>query len=525
MREAGKKLVHCGGDAWRFSGEVQDGKRCTPVTFDPQMESQLVVDRLTEAVEVLRQVESNLRTSSDEVWHKRRPDGRKVRVLIRASIISLGEIDTVKQEFSADVWLAAWYKEPLLKGKKHREEVDWDDQWHPRIVLFNAVSVDKHEKKHHLILEEGDDVPIVQQSNRIRATFKEQMELFDFPFDNQELTIQLMSDWPIGQVEFAKNMGIKDTIRTDTFTGSQEWELFGHLLCKPSITNQDQSTSHYRYPLYNITAHVQRKMGFYVWNIAFIMFLIMALSFTAFSVPPNEPADRLGVTLTLLLTSVAFKFVVTQSLPTISYLTLLIARNGSSGQQPYIALRGTTDPGTPEKEATIFPFFVPDTVHKQPPNKATDKYVLLCMIFQCLMAVQNALASIVSNAWLFDLVSMAVLAGIVFFTHLVFGVLMFVKIRSTNKQLRQADKEYLELCENIDRFYQRTKCTISGFTDEEVEAIVGPAKPAGIDNSKQMGIDETQTVRVRVSSKVTPPADLPGSVPDVQPSRNNKYHV
>ncbi|XP_078691440.1 cys-loop ligand-gated ion channel-like isoform X1 [Branchiostoma floridae x Branchiostoma belcheri] len=441
------------------------------------MESQLVVERLTEAVEVLRQVESNLRTSSDEVWHKRRPDGRKVRVLIRASIISLGEIDTVKQEFSADVWLAAWYKEPLLKGKKHREEVDWDDQWHPRIVLFNAVSVDKHEKKHHLILEEGDDVPIVQQSNRIRATFKEQMELFDFPFDNQELTIQLMSDWPIGQVEFAKNMGIKDTIRTDTFTGSQEWELFGHLLCKPSITNQDQSTSHYRYPLYNITAHVQRKMGFYVWNIAFIMFLIMALSFTAFSVPPNEPADRLGVTLTLLLTSVAFKFVVTQSLPTISYLTLL------------------------------------------------DKYVLLCMIFQCLMAVQNALASIVSNAWLFDLVSMAVLAGIVFFTHLVFGVLMFVKIRSTNKQLRQADKEYLELCENIDQFYQRTKCTISGFTDEEVEAIVGPAKPAGVDNSKQMEIDETQTVRVRVSSKVTSPADLPGSVPDVQPSRNNKYHV
>ncbi|XP_066292111.1 glycine receptor subunit alpha-4-like isoform X1 [Branchiostoma lanceolatum] len=434
-----------------------------------EMETQLVVERLTEAVEVLRQVETNLRTSSDEVWHTRRPDGRKVRVLIRASIISLGEIDTVKQEFSADVWLAAWYKEPLLKGKKHREEVDWDDQWHPRIVLFNAVSVDKHEKKHHLILEEGDDVPIVQQSNRIKATFKEPMELFDFPFDHQELTIQLMSDWPTSQVEFAKNMGIKDTIRTDTFTGSHEWELYGHLLCKPAITGQHQSTSHQRYALYNITAHVQRKMGFYVWNIAFIMFLIMALSFTAFSVPPNEPADRLSVTLTLLLTSVAFKFVVTQSLPTISYLTLL------------------------------------------------DKYVLLCMIFQCLMAVQNALASIMSNAWLFDVISMGVLAGVVFFTHLVFGVLMFIKIRGTNKQLGQADKEYLNLCENIDRFYKRTKCTISGFTDEEVEAIVGQTELAGVENSKQMGIDETKT-----DTQLT---NLPGSVQDMQPSRTNKYHV
>lgn len=39
----------------------------------------------------------------------------------------------------------------------------------------------------------------------------------------------------------------------------------------------------------------------------------------------SEPSDRLSVTLTLLLTAVAFKFVVSQSLPTISYLTLLVS--------------------------------------------------------------------------------------------------------------------------------------------------------------------------------------------------------
>ena len=58
-----------------------------------------------------------------------------------------------------------------------------------------------------------------------------------------------------------------------------------------------------------------------------IQLLIVLLSFTSFAVSPDEPADRLSVTLTLLLTAVAFKFVVSQSLPTISYLTLLVSIN------------------------------------------------------------------------------------------------------------------------------------------------------------------------------------------------------
>ena len=36
----------------------------------------------------------------------------------------------------------------------------------------------------------------------------------------QELTIKLMSDWPIEDVEFVKDMNIKDSIRIDTFTGN-----------------------------------------------------------------------------------------------------------------------------------------------------------------------------------------------------------------------------------------------------------------------------------------------------------------
>lgn len=46
------------------------------------------------------------------------------------------------------------------------------------------------------------------------------------------------------------------------------------------------------------------------------------LALHSFIVPPNEFADRCAVTLTLLLTSVAFKLVIAEKLPSISYLTL-----------------------------------------------------------------------------------------------------------------------------------------------------------------------------------------------------------
>ena len=55
-----------------------------------------------------------------------------------------------------------------------------------------------------------------------------------------------------------------------------------------------------------------------------LQFFISALSFATFSVAPELPQNRLQLSFTLLLTSVAFKFVINQSLPKISYLTYMV---------------------------------------------------------------------------------------------------------------------------------------------------------------------------------------------------------
>ena len=52
-------------------------------------------------------------------------------------------------------------------------------------MFFNVVNIDKIDKGHKLIYEDGDDVPYARESYRIKGFFRENMELSDFPIDYQ----------------------------------------------------------------------------------------------------------------------------------------------------------------------------------------------------------------------------------------------------------------------------------------------------------------------------------------------------
>lgn len=53
--------------------------------------------------------------------------------------------------------------------------------------------------------------------------------------------------------------------------GSQEWSLCKHVISRPVEEDRELTGSHRKYPMYHITAHVKRRTGFYLWNVALIM--------------------------------------------------------------------------------------------------------------------------------------------------------------------------------------------------------------------------------------------------------------
>ncbi|KAJ8037902.1 Asparagine--tRNA ligase, cytoplasmic [Holothuria leucospilota] len=286
-------------------------------------------------------------------------DHDKVTCEVKCSVITIGEIDTVTQQFDADIFLS-------FKWKKTKfDDPDKGKYWDPRVRFVNAVVTDEEWRKN----DTHYDGKYVYLYIKIKGTFKIGMRLDHFPFDFQELTISVASSWPAKKVDFQRRVTkankIIDTISIDAFTGKHEWKLQEHIITEAEFTGSTTGnfsaylSAHERsdpaererariireYPTYHIKLHAQRRPLYYIWNVALPTFCILALSFTSFVMEADAPSERLGVTVTMLLTAVAFKSVVSSMLPKISYLTFL------------------------------------------------DIYVMCCFILQCLMVAQNAVAA------------------------------------------------------------------------------------------------------------------------------------
>jgi len=166
----------------------------------------------------------------------------------------------------------------------------------------------------------------------VSVCFVERMELERFPMDRQFLgmdlnawTLQTPADpndpnalkwnWiPSHRPEWVPNEYQK------TFAVRMLASITEYTMLSPWVDFQGEQ------PL-SIRLRVEREPGYYFGSIILPNFLIVTAAFAAFPVLINDEdssvADRLSITVTLMLTAVAFKYVITEQLPKITYLTLM----------------------------------------------------------------------------------------------------------------------------------------------------------------------------------------------------------
>ena len=118
----------------------------------------------------LRAVESNTKDSvKDMLWFMKREE--HINVYVRISVVAVGDIDAVKQEFQCEFYLTVRWKEPRFLGKTN-DEIDWDHAWDPGVYFMDVVEYDIFER--HLMLQTTEnDVPDAVQYYHIKGTFKE----------------------------------------------------------------------------------------------------------------------------------------------------------------------------------------------------------------------------------------------------------------------------------------------------------------------------------------------------------------
>ncbi|ELT93511.1 hypothetical protein CAPTEDRAFT_221712 [Capitella teleta] len=248
----------------------------------------------------------------------------RVTVYVRVVFLKVGEIDTLKEKYSADVFIQAKWREPLLDGKAEIEieEVDWDEYWNPCLFVENEYGEAKQSVWYSVSLDELGQATVCEK-RRLNGSFLEYLELNQFPFDTQDLTITVTSDKGEAEVDLVEDRGEGCDINVQSFVDEQEWHLHSHVHTWRKITTKIVQNTKYKHPALSAACKASRRPGFFVWNILVVMMFICSLSFGTFTVDIDLPQNRLQLSFILLLTTITFKFVVNQSLPRISYLTYM----------------------------------------------------------------------------------------------------------------------------------------------------------------------------------------------------------
>ena len=223
--------------------------------------------------------------------------------------------------------------------------------WAPRLSFHNIIKVEDEEKWYRFYDKHRDDAsnpPIVCFMWKFIGTFSNPMALVSFPLDFQILTMRLVSGYEherVGrqdtddrrsrtvsesdverakQVRLVKNQNrhYASNLCTDTFLQEHEYKLYPRLKFVSGETRAENSASDYVYPQLEIQMRVRRYPWNWLFNVVFPLFVLQGSFVTSYAIETGL-ADRAGVTITLFLAIIAFRYVVTENLPRISYATLI----------------------------------------------------------------------------------------------------------------------------------------------------------------------------------------------------------
>lgn len=185
----------------------------------------------------------------------------------------------------------------------------------PTIEFGNCLESGVYEGKQKFFLSPNEEPGYIIWEQQYSGVFTEKLELHDFPWDFQKLHIDIRMPALYDRFRPFKNDLAKNDL--NRFLTHSEWKFH-----KPGIAIPVPPTgAPAEKGFYQIMIPATRKSSFYTYNVMMIMSGICAISFTAFAMPTEDLADRLSVVLTVLLTAVAFKLVIADSLPKIAYWT------------------------------------------------------------------------------------------------------------------------------------------------------------------------------------------------------------
>jgi Neurotransmitter-gated ion-channel ligand binding domain len=188
------------------------------------------------------------------------------------------------------------------------------NMWWPNPEFMNEEEAVSPENLVLMIHPDGT----VEYRAQINALLASDFNLHAFPFDNQDLTVEIESfEWAGDTMTFLTQggvVGFSDEFRIP------EWNVTG---ISENVASKKEIRDHNEFSQFVAKIHIARDPGVYTTKVMIPLGIIILISMIIFWMDADAFEDRLGALMTGLLTAVAYQFIASQNLPKHVYNTFL----------------------------------------------------------------------------------------------------------------------------------------------------------------------------------------------------------
>lgn len=244
------------------------------------------------------------------------PAGAPREVQIGLLLTDLTAVNDAEQSFFADVFMVARWHDPELAVDSGRiRTLGYDDVWHPTLLIYNQRSVAESLPRDVTVRADGT----VTYLQRFTGQFSSPMNLREFPRDQQEFFVWLVSPARVGAAVTLVPSDSMAALRTENLSIS-DWEVGEASL---SAADFQLAAGAPLNPGVKLSFPARRLVTYYTIQVVIPLIAVVMMAYAVFWVAPTVVPTRIGVVVTTMLTLIAYRFMLANHVPRLSYLTRL----------------------------------------------------------------------------------------------------------------------------------------------------------------------------------------------------------
>lgn len=235
------------------------------------------------------------------------------------------KIDSVEQTFTANFMvLMRWHDARLKHDGPGVKEFDLDDVWHPNLLLTNDGGESSTSLPDKVDVT-PDGTALFRQ--RYIGAFTQSLDLRAFPFDTETFGVRLVmlgsrpQDIALAPDPQTASLGWRGGVGLSQRLTMQDWRvLSASTRAEPFHVAPGLELASFTF---EFTA--QRNSKHFVIKVILPLILIVAMSWAVFWIEPNDASTQFGISITAMLTLIAYRFAIDGDVPKLPYLTRLDA--------------------------------------------------------------------------------------------------------------------------------------------------------------------------------------------------------